>query len=47
MKEKLLKSLKDSIVLNPTERVWQMPFFGAFGVGIVLLAFQPFMKGLI
>lgn len=36
MKEKLLKSLKDSIVLNPTERVWQMPFFGAFGVGIVL-----------
>ncbi|ECZ3109308.1 FUSC family protein, partial [Campylobacter coli] len=36
-KRKILKQqCKEIIQLNPTERVWQMPFFFALAVGFAL-----------
>lgn len=37
-KRKILKQqCKEIIQLNPTERVWQMPFFFALAVGFALV----------
>lgn len=36
MKTKATQTIKSTFTINSTERVWQMPFFAALGVGIVL-----------
>lgn len=36
MKKIILENIKNVLTLNKTERVWQLPFFTALGVGIVL-----------
>lgn len=36
MKERIYQNIKDILKMNSSDRVWQLPFFAALGVGLVL-----------